>query len=158
MLDEKGCEKLTKDEVKIISIIKRCFHEIESLKTELEEKEKINPKEVKERLDAIRPSLTLLTSKWVPDILYALLITGSMGFNDLKKTLGVSSRVLSDKLQELVDNELVEREEIGSSGVRRVRYKLTPKGKKVVISLTPFLLGIYLSENETREGNGTASP
>ena len=155
---EDKCKNLTEGEVKVISIVKRCLDEIGSLKDEFDTEKRISPKEVKERLDAIRPSLTLLTSKWVPDILYALLISGHMGFNELKRSLGVSSRVLSDKLQELVNNGLVEREETMGGGTKRVRYKLTPKGRKVVISLTPFLLGIYLSEVESREGNGKASP
>ncbi len=138
-------------EKKVAEIVERCIKEIENLRNEVECERKISPKEVKERLDKIRPSLALLTSKWVPDIMYALLISEEMGFNELKNSLGISSRVLSDKLQELVKAGLVERDEINNFAVKRVRYRLTPKGRKVVLSLTPFLLGIYLSDHEEKK-------
>jgi DNA-binding HxlR family transcriptional regulator len=76
-----------------------------------------------------------------------------MGFNELKNSLGISSRVLSDKLQELVKAGMVRREERSSGSAKRVKYSLTPKGRKVVLSLTPFLLGIYLSEDQGSSKN-----
>ncbi|UXD21863.1 HxlR family transcriptional regulator [Ignicoccus pacificus DSM 13166] len=135
-------------EEKVKEILNNCIREIEQLRYEVGCEEEITPQQVKERLDKIRPSLELLTSKWVPDIMYALLISGEMGFNELKNSLGISSRVLSDKLQELVRAGIVKREEKMTGSARRVKYSLTPKGRKIVLSLTPFLFGIYLTDGD----------
>ena len=135
-------------EPEIVRIISDCINKLKELHEGYSKNKKLTPQELKSKLNEIRPKMELLTSKWVPDILYALLLSGGMGFNGLKHTLGMSSRVLSDKLQELVKNGLVKREEIGGSGTKRVKYKLTNIGKEVVFSLTPFLLGIYLANDK----------
>ncbi len=132
----------------VFEVVSNCIEKLKEV-FEKHSDSKISPHELKAKLNEIRPKMELLTSKWVPDILYALLLTNGMGFNELKHALGVSSRVLSDKLQLLVKNGLVRREEIEtSSNNKRVKYKLTALGKEVVFSLTPFLLGIYLVNNE----------
>jgi len=133
-------------EVKVREILNNCIKDVENLRHEINSEINISPQDVKERLERIRPFMELLTSKWVPEIMYALLLSGKMGFNELKNSLGISSRVLSDKLQELVREGFIQKEEIKEEKPRRVRYSLTPKGRKIVLSLAPLLFGIYLFE------------
>ncbi len=127
----------------LIRIVSECLRKLEEYDKKVS-KENVDVNMVKERIEEVRPYLSLLTSKWIPEILYALELKGEMGFNELKHILKISSRVLSDKLQELTNMGLVERmvEERGRG--YRSRYRLTDKGKKVVYAMTPFLVGIYV--------------
>ncbi|ALU11749.1 HxlR family transcriptional regulator [Ignicoccus islandicus DSM 13165] len=142
-----GYDSNQSSQPEIVKVISECIEKLKELHENYSNK-RFTPQELKDKLSEIRPKMELLTSKWVPDILYALLLSGGMGFNELKHTLGMSSRVLSDKLQELVKNGLVVKEEVDGPGTKRVKYRLTSVGKEVVFSLTPFLLGIYLAGNE----------
>ncbi len=134
---------MSEHSAELVRIVSECLQKLEEYDREID-KSNVDINTVRERIEEIRPYLTLLTSKWIPEILYALELKGEMGFNELKHILRISSRVLSDKLQELVNIGLVERvvEERGRG--YRSRYKLTEKGKKVIYAMTPFLVGIYI--------------
>ncbi len=129
----------------VFDIVRECMEKLEELEKKAPKKEEVDLSEVKKRIEEVRPYVSLLTSKWVPEILYALALKGEMSFNELKQTLGISSRVLSDKLQELQRLELIVKEE-SAQKPKRVKYKLTDKGKKVVYALTPFLIAIYINK------------
>jgi DNA-binding HxlR family transcriptional regulator len=84
----------------------------------------------------ITATATILGRKWHPVIVHRLLTKGPLGFNALKGAVdGISSKVLSDSLENLEEHGLVNRE-IVSEKPFRVEYSLTPRGK----SLEPLIL------------------
>jgi DNA-binding HxlR family transcriptional regulator len=77
---------------------------------------------------AITSTATLIGKKWHPVIVHRLLEHGPMGFNELKEDVdGISSKVLSDSLEDLEEKGLVDREVV-SDRPFRVRYSLTDRG------------------------------
>jgi len=98
--------------------------------------------EVTEELKALTPLLRVVLSKWVPEIIYVLFIRGEAGFNELKRALNISSRVLSDKLGELEGKGIVVRGIDAQHKPPRVHYRLTKLGKELGLALIPTLLTI----------------
>lgn len=75
--------------------------------------------------------LTLLSKKWAPHILLILQYHGSQGFNELLDALpDISSKVLSDTLDTLQENGLVERRVVNESPLR-VKYDRTEAGREM---------------------------
>jgi len=60
---------------------------------------------------------------------------GIRRFSDFHADLGIAKNILSDRLQRLVDDEILERREVGESGTR-FEYHLTPKGDALLPVLT----------------------
>lgn len=96
----------------------------------------------------ITTTATLIGKKWHPVIIHRLLENGPLGFNDLKTAVdGISSKVLSDSLEDLEENHLVNRN-IVSDKPFRVKYSLTEYGE----SLEPVIYAMrdwgleYLTE------------
>ena len=90
----------------------------------------------------------LIGKKWHPVIIDRLLKQGPSGFNELKDHVdGISSKVLSESLEDLEENRLVDREIISEKPVR-VQYSLTPIGASLepVISAMGEWGKTYLSE------------
>jgi DNA-binding HxlR family transcriptional regulator len=86
----------------------------------------------------ITSTATILGRKWHPVIVHRLLTEGPQGFNALKAAVdGVSSKVLSDSLEDLEEHGLVERE-IVSEKPFRVNYSLTERGR----SLEPIIVAM----------------
>jgi DNA-binding HxlR family transcriptional regulator len=76
----------------------------------------------------ITTTATLICKKWHPVIVHRLLRNGPSGFNELKTDVdGISSKVLSDSLEDLQENGIVEREVINEQPFR-VQYSLTERG------------------------------
>jgi DNA-binding HxlR family transcriptional regulator len=83
----------------------------------------------------ITTTATLIGKKWHPVIIHRLLEEGPLGFNALKEEVdGISSKVLSDSLEDLEEETLVNRE-IVSEKPFRVEYSLTDRGD----SLAPVI-------------------
>lgn len=81
----------------------------------------------------------LLGSKWTTHILGVVYEEDEVRFNALKRELdGISSRMLSDRLDELEEHGLVERVDYDEVPPR-VEYHATEKGESMVEALTPFL-------------------
>ncbi|NEU57870.1 helix-turn-helix domain-containing protein [Halorussus sp. MSC15.2] len=79
----------------------------------------------------ITATASLLGKKWHPVIVHRLLEGGPMGFNELKADVGgISSKVLSDSLEDLEDKQLVNREIVSEKPVR-VNYSLTEHGQSL---------------------------
>lgn len=73
----------------------------------------------------------LIGKKWHPVIIHRLLETGPTGFNSLKDEVGgISSKVLSESLEDLQDNNLVDKEVVNKNP-KRVNYSLTTHGEKL---------------------------
>jgi len=74
---------------------------------------------------------SLIGKKWHPVIIHRLLEYGPSGFNELKKNVdGISSKVLSDSLEDLGEKQLVDREIVSEKPVR-VQYSLTGHGRSL---------------------------
>ncbi|PSQ18631.1 transcriptional regulator [Halobacteriales archaeon QS_8_69_26] len=79
----------------------------------------------------VTTTASLIGKKWHPVIVHRLLENGPMGFNDLKEEVdGISSKVLSDSLEDLEEKRLVNRE-IVSEKPFRVEYSLTEHGRSL---------------------------
>ncbi len=74
---------------------------------------------------------TLIGKKWHPVIVDRLLTSGPLGFNALKEHVdGVSSKVLSDSLEDMESKRLVDREIVNEKPFR-VEYSLTDRGESL---------------------------
>ncbi|MFC7081373.1 winged helix-turn-helix transcriptional regulator [Halorussus caseinilyticus] len=79
----------------------------------------------------ITATATLIGKKWHPVVIHRLLDGGPMGFNELKDEVdGISSKVLSDSLEDLEEKRLVNREIVSEKPVR-VSYSLTERGESL---------------------------
>lgn len=79
----------------------------------------------------ITATAKVIGKKWHPVIVHRLLDTEPIGFNDLKEEVdGISSKVLSESLDDLQESRLVEREIVSEKPVR-VEYRLTGKGRSL---------------------------
>ncbi|WP_254525515.1 winged helix-turn-helix transcriptional regulator [Natrinema caseinilyticum] len=79
----------------------------------------------------ITSTATLIGKKWHTVILHRLLANGPLGFNALKTEVGgISSKVLSDVLEDLEEKRLVDREIVNEKPVR-VEYSLTELGESL---------------------------
>ena len=92
----------------------------------------------------ITATARLVGKKWHPVIVHRLLENGPLGFNALKEEIdGISSKVLSDSLEDLETKCLVDREIVSEKPVR-VEYSLTETGE----SLRPVILAMRDWGNE----------
>lgn len=86
----------------------------------------------------VTSTMNLIGKKWHPVILHRLLDQGPLGFTALQNEVdGVSSKVLSDALDDLKEKRLVNREIVNEKPVR-VEYSLTELGR----SLEPVIFSI----------------
>jgi len=111
---------------------------IEDTLNQILEKEKVTPKELKEELKSLEESFNILFQKWNLEILYTMLLRNAVGFGELRKTLGVNSRTLSDKLKLLNKHGYIKRT-VDTGPPLRVEYALTAKGKNAVLLALPLL-------------------
>ncbi|MCW3984058.1 MAG: helix-turn-helix transcriptional regulator [Candidatus Bathyarchaeota archaeon] len=102
------------------------------------EKQKITPKDLKDEVESLQETFTVLFQKWSLEILYTLILKDTIGFGEIKKTLGVNSRTLSDKLKMLQVHGYITRN-VTAGPPLRVEYKLTAKGKNTVLLALPLL-------------------
>lgn len=80
----------------------------------------------------------VLFQPWSMEIVFVLAIAKEARFGELQKMLGgISSRTLSDKLQTLREEGLVEREVYDEQPVR-IEYRLTKEGRRTASLATPL--------------------
>lgn len=73
-------------------------------------------------------TVDLISKKWHPAIIQTLIQGGPLRYSELKSTLeGISGKVLTESLDDLVEKGLVDRTVVSESP-RRVEYELTPHG------------------------------
>ena len=126
--------------------IRRTIRGIEETLREILERGEVEIDDVKELLKALEPSFSLLSQRWVLEILYLLLIRGSMRFNELKGVTGASSRSLSSKLKALVREGYVKRIVVEGPPLR-IKYALTEKGRGAALLSLPVLY--YIARQES---------
>lgn len=79
-------------------------------------------------LEKLLKAVEIISKKWHPVIIHRLNIDGPLRFNELKDELGgISGKVLTDSLEDLVERELVSRTVISESP-KQVEYDLTGDG------------------------------
>ncbi|MDS0477950.1 helix-turn-helix domain-containing protein [Natrinema sp. 1APR25-10V2] len=79
----------------------------------------------------ITSTASLIGKKWHTVIIHRLLENGPLGFNALEDEVGgISSKVLSDVLDDLEEKQLVNREIVSEKPVR-VEYSLTELGESL---------------------------
>ncbi|MHC3438648.1 winged helix-turn-helix transcriptional regulator [Natrialbaceae archaeon A-gly3] len=84
----------------------------------------------------VTSTATMIGKKWHCVIVHRLLENGPLGFNALQAEVdGISSKVLSDVLEDLEEKRLVDRAIVNEKPVR-VEYSLTEKG----VSLEPIIV------------------
>jgi len=103
----------------------------------------------------ITTTATLIGKKWHPVIIDRLLKNGPAGFNELKENVdGISSKVLSDSLEDLQEKGLVDRAVISEQPFR-VQYSLTGRGASLESVITA--MGEWGAEHlRTPEEEGSA--
>jgi DNA-binding HxlR family transcriptional regulator len=87
---------------------------------------------------SLEESFSMLSQKWNLELLYTLFLKSTISFSQMKKTLGVNSRTLSDKLKTLKQRGYVERT-VKTEPPLRVEYKLTARGRNTVLLALPLL-------------------
>ena len=78
-------------------------------------------------------AISLLSQRWSALVIYQLL-SGSQRFTEIQTAIGISGKVLSDRLKDLEHQGVVKREVIPETPVI-IEYSLTEKGR----SLEPVL-------------------
>lgn len=78
-------------------------------------------------------AISLLSQRWAALLIYQLL-SGPQRFSTIKSSIGISGKVLSERLKDLEHQEIVKRNVIPQTPVI-IEYSLTEKG----ISLEPIL-------------------
>ena len=99
---------------------------------------------------SIARALEILGEPWTPLILRDLLI-GFTQFEELRRDLGISTNVLTDRLAVLLEHEVIERHPIGPHP-NRFEYTLTPKGRDAV----PVLLALVAWGDRWESGRAGA--
>ncbi len=80
---------------------------------------------------SLTATASLVGKKWHPVIIHRLLANGPLGFNDLQEEVdGISSKVLSESLDDLPEKRLVERRVLDDKPVR-TEYRLTELGESL---------------------------
>ncbi|HSV49274.1 MAG TPA: helix-turn-helix domain-containing protein [Candidatus Acidoferrales bacterium] len=102
------------------------------------EKQKITPEDLTAELESLQDTFNVIFQKWSLEILYTTMLRDTIGFGELKKSLGVNSRTLSDKLKMLQSHGYINRT-VTAGPPLRVEYSLTPKGKDTVLLALPLL-------------------
>ncbi len=96
---------------------------------------------------SITATASLVGKKWHPVIIHRLLTRGPLGFNALQDEVdGISSKVLSESLDDLEEKQVVSRTIVSEKPVR-VEYALTELGE----SLEPVVTALEDWGNEHLE-------
>ncbi|WLV25367.1 helix-turn-helix domain-containing protein [Aciduricibacillus chroicocephali] len=74
-------------------------------------------------------AISLLSQKWTALIIYQLLL-GTQRFNEIQSAIGISGKILSNRLKDLESEEIVKREVIPETPVV-IEYSLTEKGRSM---------------------------
>lgn len=110
------------------------------------------PEHEKIERELMKNIFQFLQKKWVIEIVNVLAFHEHLYFNEVKNHLEtITSKTLSERLKELVDNKIANRQVESSSAPVRVRYSLTTYGKGLHHTLLPF--AIYFFTNSQKLGN-----
>lgn len=86
-------------------------------------------------IQKLTETVEIISKKWHPVIIQRLRVEGTLRFNELKEHLsGISAKVLTDSLDDLVEKGLVRRTVISESP-KQVEYGLTTDGEELQSAL-----------------------
>ncbi len=89
-----------------------------------------------EELERLVSAVDLVSKKWHPIIIHRLHREEPLRFTELKDRVGeISAKVLTDSLDNLVENDLVSRTVVSESP-KRVEYELTKDGRGLHVALS----------------------
>lgn len=74
-------------------------------------------------------AVSLLSQKWTALVIYQLL-TGTQHFSEIQSAIGISGKVLSDRLKDLEQEGIIKREVLPTTPVT-IEYSLTEKGRSL---------------------------
>ena len=130
---------LNEDIIKLIE--QRMITTLEGIEDTLErvgESREITEVEMRENIESFEKIFHQLFQKWSLEIMYTLSLKNSLGFNEIKKALGVNSRTLSDKLKFLNESGYINRK-VDPGPPLNVEYILTKKGRNTILLAIPLL-------------------
>ena len=105
----------------------------------IEQKEKMPAWCAGEDWCPLTATANMMSKKWHPVIIHRLLKSGPIGFNDLKKEVGgVSSKVLSESLEDLEEKDIVNRKVVNEKPFR-VNYTLTDRGRELESTINEMI-------------------
>ena len=132
--------RLPKDNIaKLLKSIETTMQQGTLIREELSQNFGKGPWDITWEVKAAVEALHIFGSRWTTEILTTLYIAGPRRFNQLKTLLsGISSRTLSDKLQLLVEENLVDRIVVDGPPVK-VSYALSQHGRDCGILLSPLV-------------------
>ena len=122
--------RLPKENIdKLLKSIETTMQQGSLIREELSQNFGKGPWDITWEVKAAVEALHIFGSRWTTEILTTLYIAGPRRFNQLKTLLsGISSRTLSDKLQLLVEENLVDRIVVDGPPVK-VSYALSQHGR-----------------------------
>jgi len=128
------------DELRILveSRIKSTIEGIEETIQHVFDLQEIGLQDLKSTIQGLESNFNLLSQKWNLQILYTLFLRKTMGFGELKRTLGVNSRTLSDKLKSLKQYGYINRT-VEQEPPIRVTYSLVTRGENTVLLALPLI-------------------
>ena len=85
----------------------------------------------------VSETASVIGKKWTIALLDEIALNGSEGYNHiLRRMKKVSAKVLAQRLDELEQQQLVEKTITAEKPVKRTSYALTAKGKELQVILT----------------------
>ena len=99
-----------------------------------------------------------VSGKWKTTLLHHIHTYGAIRFNETKKTLPISEKVLSQQLKELERDGLIKRIQYQVMPLK-VEYVLTPIGEELIPALEDIMLanGVCLEDVQTSEAAKTSN-
>jgi DNA-binding HxlR family transcriptional regulator len=92
---------------------------------------KPNTTNVQDPVERVEMIMGVIAGKWKPAIIYALVMNGTLRFNDLRRVIpGVSQRMLTQQLRDLERHGIVKRV-IYPEVPPRVEYSITRLGRSL---------------------------
>ena len=96
-----------------------------------------NESKLNQDIRSLKHVVNIFSHKWNPQVLYIVYRTGPIGYGEVDCNLDISSRMLSNALDELVDHGLIRRYEHDDS--ERLLYTVTPQGEALASHLNGLI-------------------
>lgn len=106
-----------------------------------------NESKLNQDIHSLKHVVNIFSHKWNPQVLYIVYRTGPIGYGEVDCNLDISSRMLSNALDELVDHGLIRRYEHDDS--ERLLYTVTPQGEALASHLNGLIEWQKTHHNET---------
>ena len=131
--------------------IEHTVRGIEETLRQVLERRGMSREELVAALERLQEGFSLLSQRWVLPVMIVLLLGGEQRFSSLKRTLGIGSRVLTDKLRALERAGLVVRRVEPGSPVS-TWYSLTPRGREMALLAIPLLYRAAATSTPPEDG------